>query len=62
MTASQRLALLRDYPDAASKTHCLDAGGDVRDPIGTSAAIYRETAARIQALVRLQFDAAGITA
>jgi protein-tyrosine-phosphatase len=62
MTASQRLALLRDYPDAASKTHCLDAGGDVRDPIGTTAAIYRETAARIQALVRLQFDEAGITA
>jgi protein-tyrosine-phosphatase len=62
MTASQRLALLRDYPDAAPKTHCLDAGGDIPDPIGKTAEIYRETARRIQALVRLQFDQAGITA
>src|SRR5262249_14601226 len=62
MTASQRLAVIRDYPDAASKTHCLDADGDIQDPIGKTADVYWETARRIQALVRLRFEAMGVTA
>ncbi|HUP60950.1 MAG TPA: hypothetical protein VNA69_11075 [Thermoanaerobaculia bacterium] len=62
MTASLRLALVREYPHAASKTHSLDPDGDIPDPIGKPAEAYRETARRIQALVRMRFDAMGVTA
>jgi protein-tyrosine-phosphatase len=61
MTVSLRMALIRDYPDAASKTHSLDPDGDIPDPIGKAAEIYSETARRIQALVRVRFDAMGVT-
>lgn len=62
MTAAQRLAVLRERPDAEAKTHCLDAQGDIPDPIGKTAEIYVETARRIQSMVRLQLDGLGVTA
>lgn len=60
MTASQREALIRDYPEATAKTHCLDPDGDIHDPTGSASEVYWETARRIQALVRLRFDAIGV--
>ncbi|HYI12305.1 MAG TPA: hypothetical protein VEK57_24845 [Thermoanaerobaculia bacterium] len=62
MTASQRVDLLREHPEAAAKTHCLDPAGDIPDPIGKEDAIYTQTARRIQELVRMRFDDLGITA
>jgi protein-tyrosine-phosphatase len=61
MTESLRMAVIRDYPDAASKTHSLDPDGDIPDPVGKAAEIYSETARRIQMLVRMRFDAMGVT-
>lgn len=61
MTGAQRIALLRQYPEATAKTHCLDPNGDVPDPIGKPDEVYAETARRIQALVRMRFDDLGVT-
>jgi protein-tyrosine-phosphatase len=61
MTASLRSTLIREYPDAASKTQSLDPEGDVPDPIGKTAEVYAETARRLQVLVRMRFDAMGVT-
>jgi protein-tyrosine-phosphatase len=62
MTGALRRKLVSLYPDAAAKTHSLDPDADIPDPIGKTAEIYRETAQRIQMLVRMRFDAMGVTA
>jgi len=54
MTESQRLLLLRQFPEAAAKAHCLDPAGDIPDPIGHGLGVYAEVAQRIQAMVRLR--------
>lgn len=60
MTSGQRDAVIRSAPAAAAKTLCLDPDGDVADPTGQPIAVYADTARRIQRLVRLRFDEAGL--
>ncbi len=62
MTAGQRDSVIQAAPAAAAKTLCLDPDGDVPDPIGQPVAVYADTARRIQHLVRLRFDQAGLRA
>lgn len=62
MTRGQRDAMIRSAPSAAVKTLCLDPEGDVDDPSGHPIDVYAETARRIQRLVRLRFDQAGLRA
>jgi protein-tyrosine-phosphatase len=62
MTESQRVLLVQQYPEVAAKAHCLDPAGDIPDPIGHGLAVYAEVARRIQAMVRLRFDQAGLLA
>ncbi len=58
MTEAQRATLVQRFPEAAAKTRCLDASGDIPEPTGQPAAVYIEVARRIQALVRHHFDEA----
>lgn len=62
MTRGQRDEVVRTAPAAASKTLCLDPEGDVADPTGHPADVYADTARRIQHLVRLRFNEAGLQA
>jgi len=53
MTAGHREAVLSLAPGAADKTHRLDPGADVPDPIGADESVYRQTADMIRgAIVR----------
>ena len=56
MTSAQRQAVIEMIPDVAWKTFCLDAEGDVDDPIGKGMAVYLACARRIQDLVHLRLD------
>lgn len=60
MTQAQRNAVGDLVPAAAAKTHCLDPGGDVEDPIGSGLTAYVTCAKRIHSLVRLRFDEMGL--
>ena len=51
MGQSHREAVLAMVPSAAKKTVMLDPDGDVEDPIGSSAAHYRQLADRMRGLV-----------
>ena len=51
MTRDHRRAILEMLPSAADKTHTLEEGGDVEDPIGTDAASYARTADDITRLL-----------
>jgi len=62
MTESQRQMLVQQFPDAASKAHCLDPAGDIPDPIGHGDEVYAEVARRLRDLVRMRFDEMGIGA
>lgn len=48
MTAAHRDAVLELAPDAAEKTHRLDADRDVTDPVGADESVYRRTADMIE--------------
>lgn len=48
MTAGHRQAIIDHWPDAASRTRLLIAGGDVADPIGGPLEVYRRCAEQIQ--------------
>jgi protein-tyrosine phosphatase len=49
MTAAHRQALLRRWPDAALRTHVVRAdAGDIADPIGGTAEVYRQCRAKIE--------------
>jgi protein-tyrosine-phosphatase len=60
MSQSHRDAVLDIVPSAAAKTRCLDPDGDVDDPIGGGPDVYMSCARRIQALVSMRLDEAGI--
>lgn len=53
MTGAHRHAILRRWPDAASRTQtlCPDAR-DISDPIGGPASVYRECAEQIESALR----------
>jgi protein-tyrosine-phosphatase len=52
MTRAQREALIELAPEAADKIFCLDPDGDIAEPSGKAADLYRHYAARIRGLVR----------
>lgn len=56
MTSAQRKAVLEMIPSAAGKTYCLNAQGDVEDPIGKGMQAYLACARQLQSLIRSQFD------
>ncbi|MEU4847693.1 hypothetical protein [Streptomyces gilvosporeus] len=54
MTSAQRDAVLSMAPGTADRTFCLDAAGDIPDPIGQPADAYRRCARRIQSAVTVR--------
>ena len=56
MTEAHRTAVIEMIPALAGKTYCLDAQGDIDDPIGKGMQAYVDCAKRIQELVGLRFD------
>ncbi|HEY0379756.1 MAG TPA: hypothetical protein VGC87_22745 [Pyrinomonadaceae bacterium] len=56
MTEAHRAAVVRLFPAAAAKTHCLDPEGDIEDPIGKGLGAYVNCARRIHTLVRSRLD------
>jgi protein-tyrosine-phosphatase len=56
MTEAHRTAVVRLFPTAAAKTHCLDPEGDIEDPIGKGLGAYVNCARRIHTLVRSRLD------
>ena len=60
MTSAQRQAVIEMIPSVAGKTYCLDAQGDVEDPIGKGLETYLACARRIYSLVQLRFDELGL--
>lgn len=62
MTQAHRDAVIDMFPSAASKTKCLDPGGDIEDPIGAGLEKFLSCAKRLQDLVRFRFDELGLQA
>ena len=60
MTQAHRDAVIEMFPSAASKTMCLDPGGDIEDPIGAGLEKFLSCAKRLQDLVRFRFDELGL--
>jgi protein-tyrosine-phosphatase len=60
MTDAQRVALVQQFPECASKARCLDPQGDIPEPTGQAQHVYAEVARRMQELVRGHFDAVGL--
>ena len=56
MTSAHRKAVIDMLPSVAWKTYCLDAEGDIEDPIGMGLTEYIKCAQRIRSLVRLRFE------
>jgi len=56
MTSAQRKAVLEMIPSISGKTYCLDAQGDVEDPIGKGMQAYLVCARQLQSLIRSRFD------
>ncbi len=58
MTNSHRQAIVRRWPEAASRVQTLRPdGGDIDDPIGSPEAVYRQCAEQIEAASRQRVDA-----
>ena len=57
MTESQRRTLVERFPEAASKTSCLNPDGDIEDPSGQDEDAFRRLAERLQHLVRQRVQA-----
>ena len=51
MTGAHRDRVLEFSLSAAKKTHRLDPDGDIDDPIGADAAVYREVAERLTTVI-----------
>jgi protein-tyrosine phosphatase len=62
MTQAHRDVVIGMFPSAATKTMCLDPGGDIEDPIGAGIEIFLSCARRIHNLVRFRFDELGLQA
>lgn len=62
MTASQREALMREFPHVGERARCLDPHADIADPSGQPAEIYVEVAERLRNVIRLRFDELGVPA
>lgn len=56
MTSAQRTAVLDMIPALAGKTYCLNAQGDIDDPIGKGMQAYLDCATRIRELVQLRLS------
>lgn len=57
MTNGHRQAILRRWPEAASRTHTLRPdSGDISDPIGGPISVYRECAQQIEEALRTRVD------
>jgi protein-tyrosine-phosphatase len=56
MTSAQRQAVIKMIPSVAAKTYCLQAQGDIDDPIGKGMQAYVDCAIRIRELVRLRLN------
>lgn len=56
MTNAQRNAVMEMIPSVAGKTYCLNAQGDIDDPIGKGMQAYLDCATRIRELVRLRLN------
>lgn len=57
MTAGHRDAIVRRWPDAASRTHPLRTdGGDIADPIGGPKALYRQCAEQVEQALRNRLE------
>ena len=53
MTTGHRHAILRRWPDAEERIHNVRSdGGDINDPIGGSASVYRECADEVENALR----------
>ena len=60
MTSAHRRAVIEMLPALAAKTFCLDADGDIEDPIGKSFEIYQSCALRMRDLLRHRFNELGL--
>lgn len=57
MTNGHRQAILRRWPEAASRTHTLRPdSGDISDPIGGPISVYRECAQQVEEALRTRVD------
>ncbi len=57
MTGSHRQAIVRRWPEAASRVQTLRPdGGDIGDRIGSSEAVYRQCAEQIEAAARQRVE------
>ena len=56
MTSAHRRAVIDMIPAVAGKTYCLDAQGDIEDPIGMGLAAYHRCARHIRSLVSQRLD------
>ena len=57
MTNSHRMAILRRWPEASSRTYTLRVdGGDIGDPIGGPKSLYRECGDQVEAALRERLE------
>ena len=60
MARSHYDALVQMFPEARERIRCLDAEGDVDDPLDQALEKFIECATRIQTLIRKRFDELGL--
>ena len=60
MTEAQRQELIRTFPEAAAKVHCLQPLGSIDDPTGKGSAAFLELADLLQQLVGDRLSSLGI--
>ena len=61
MTDEQRKELIAMFPEAASKTHCLQPLGDIDDPAGKGPAAFAELAGLLERLVGERLTTLGVS-
>jgi protein-tyrosine-phosphatase len=62
MTQAHRRAVVDLFPEAATKTLCLDPNADIADPIGAAFERFLACGKQIQNLIRWRFDELGLPA
>jgi hypothetical protein len=60
MTEAQRQDLIRTFPEAAAKVHCLQPLGSIDDPTGKGSPAFVELAGLLQQLIGERLNALGI--